>query len=604
MAKFLSAIADEKARDGAGDQAVETQWPLHSGQTDAGIAPIGLGLVAYVFISQRDVARLIMAGSILIAALENEGQLIALMGMIGQSHALPDAQEFQALAPVYAGHGKFLNARPNSAPGQRLERGSHEVAQRIRNISRPRLHNGPDHPDGGRAQRPQFRHGSQARRGLFLQKDAANLFNIRPKGLAGRAHRQMGFQEQFDAVAGGSGSKVDQILVGRVVLHGWGGGKLAVLGAIRSRQWNGSPEIGGKFPNLKAPAGLDSVPHPLFHKGKNVAPDILSLIGNTPLVKLRRASQETGCTILGKCEFMNPGQSVKDRAALYIIRDAERRGALRPGGTIVEGTAGNTGIGLAMVANALGYKTVIVIPETQSAEKKDTLRLMGARLVEVPAVPYKDPNNYVKWSGRLAEELNASEKNGAIWANQFDNVANRQAHIETTGPEIWNQTDGKVDGFTCAIGSGGTLAGVAMALKARNPKIRTAVADPMGAAMYSFIKTGELKSEGSSITEGIGQGRVTANIKDAPIDDAFQIPDSEAVSIVFDLLEHEGLCLGGSSGINVAGAMAMAREMGPGHTIVTILCDYGTRYQSKLFNPAFLRSKSLPVPKWLDGGVA
>lgn len=331
-----------------------------------------------------------------------------------------------------------------------------------------------------------------------------------------------------------------------------------------------------------------------------MAADILELIGNTPLVRLKRASAATGCNILGKCEFMNPGQSVKDRAALYIIRDAVARGVLRPGGVIVEGTAGNTGIGLAMVANAMGFRTVIVIPDTQSIEKKDALRLMGARLIEVPAVPYKDPNNYIKWSGRLAGELAAKEPNGAIWANQFDNVVNRQAHIETTGPEIWRQTDGRVDGFICAIGSGGTLAGVGMALKSFNPKIQIAVADPMGAAMYSWVKTGELKSEGSSITEGIGQGRITANIKDAPIDDAFQITDAEAVSTVFDLLEHEGFCLGGSSGINVAGAMHLARKMGPGHTIVTVLCDYGSRYQSKLFNPAFLASKNLPVPHWLE----
>ena len=330
-----------------------------------------------------------------------------------------------------------------------------------------------------------------------------------------------------------------------------------------------------------------------------VTQDVIAAIGNTPLIRLKRASELTGCEILGKAEFLNPGQSVKDRAALFIIRDAVARGVLRPGGTIVEGTAGNTGIGLATVANALGFKTVIVIPDTQSQEKKDALRLLGAELIEVPAVPYKDPNNYVKLSGRLAEQLAKKEPNGAIWANQFDNIANRQAHIEGTGPEIWTQTDGKVDGFVCAVGSGGTLAGVGIALKARNPQVRIAVADPLGAAMYSWIKTGKLESHGGSITEGIGQGRITANLEGAPIDDAFQIPDTEALPIVFDLLEHEGLCMGGSTGINVAGAMRMARDLGPGHTIVTILCDYGNRYQSKLFNPDFLREKGLPVPPWL-----
>lgn len=332
---------------------------------------------------------------------------------------------------------------------------------------------------------------------------------------------------------------------------------------------------------------------------------VVEAIGNTPLIKLKRASQETGCEILGKAEFMNPGQSVKDRAALAIIRDAEKSGALRPGGVIVEGTAGNTGIGLALVGNALGYRSVIVIPETQSQEKKDMLRLAGATLVEVPAVGYVNPNNYVKVSGRLAEELAKTEPNGAIWANQFDNVANRQGHIETTGPEIWQQTDGKVDGFVSAVGTGGTLAGVAIALKNFNPKIRIALADPMGAALYAYYTTGELKAEGSSITEGIGQGRITRNIEGAPIDVAFQIPDEEAIPLCFQLLEEEGLCLGGSSGINVAGAIRLAKEMGPGHTIVTILCDYGTRYQSKLFNPDFLRSKNLPVPGWLerDGGL-
>lgn len=331
-----------------------------------------------------------------------------------------------------------------------------------------------------------------------------------------------------------------------------------------------------------------------------IKPDVLAAIGGTPLIKLRHASELTGCTILGKAEFMNPGQSVKDRAALAIIQDAVRRGALRPGGVIVEGTAGNTGIGLALVGNALGFRTIIVIPETQSQEKKDMLRLAGADLIEVPAVPYANPNNYVKVSGRLAERLAASEPNGAIWANQFDNVANRQGHIETTGPEIWEQTDGKVDGFICAVGTGGTLAGVGIALKERNPKVTIGLADPMGAALYSYYTTGELKATGSSITEGIGQGRITANLQDAPIDVAFQIPDEEALPIVFELLEHEGLCLGGSSGINVAGAIRLARHLGPGHTIVTVLCDYGTRYQSKLFNPDFLRAKNLPVPEWLD----
>jgi len=322
-------------------------------------------------------------------------------------------------------------------------------------------------------------------------------------------------------------------------------------------------------------------------------------IGNTPMLRLIRASEETGCEILGKAEFLNPGQSVKDRAALYIIEDAVKRGALKPGGVIVEGTAGNTGIGLALVGNALGFRSVIVIPETQSQEKKDMLRLCGAELIEVPAVPYKDPNNYVKYSGRLAEELTAKEPNGAIWANQFDNVANRQAHIETTGPEIWKQTDGKVDGFICAVGTGGTLAGTGMALKAKSKDVQIGIADPMGAALYNYHKNGELKSEGTSITEGIGQGRITANLEDAPIDQAFQIPDEEALPIIFGLLKEEGLCLGGSSGINVAGAIRLAKEMGPGHTIVTVLCDYGTRYQSKLFNPAFLKEKNLPAPDWL-----
>ena len=327
---------------------------------------------------------------------------------------------------------------------------------------------------------------------------------------------------------------------------------------------------------------------------------IIEAIGNTPLIKLQRVSDATGCTILGKAESMNPGLSVKDRAALFIIEDAVKKGQLRRGGVVVEGTAGNTGIGLALVGNAMDFRTVIVIPETQSQEKKDTLRLCGAELIEVPAVPYSDPNNYVKVSGRLAAQLAKTENNGAIWANQFDNVANREAHIESTGPEIWQQTDGKVDGFVCAVGTGGTLAGVGMALKARNKNVRIALADPMGAALYSYYTTGKLKSEGSSITEGIGQGRITKNLEDAPIDAAYQIPDSEAVPFIFDLLEHEGLCLGGSSGINVAGAVRLAKELGPGHTIVTILADYGTRYQSKLFNPEFLREKNLPVPRWLE----
>jgi cysteine synthase A len=329
-------------------------------------------------------------------------------------------------------------------------------------------------------------------------------------------------------------------------------------------------------------------------------PDVISAIGNTPLIRLNRVSDATGCEIWGKAEFLNPGQSVKDRAALFIIRDAEKRGLLRPGGTIVEGTAGNTGIGLSMVANALGYKSVIVIPETQSQEKKDALTLLGAELIQVPAKPYKNPNNYVKLSGRLAEKLARELPGGAIWANQFDNVANRQAHIETTGPEIWEQTQGKVDGFVSAVGSGGTLGGISMALKAKNPNIQIGLADPEGAALYRYYTTGELKSSGNSITEGIGQGRITANLKDIVVDRAYQIPDSEALPYVFDLLEHEGLCLGGSSGINIAGAVRLARDLGPGKTIVTILADYGNRYQSKLFNPEFLRSKNLPVPHWLE----
>jgi len=328
--------------------------------------------------------------------------------------------------------------------------------------------------------------------------------------------------------------------------------------------------------------------------------DFIDAVGNTPLIKLRKASELTGCNILGKAEFMNPGGSVKDRAAKAIVLDAEARGLLRPGGVIVEGTAGNTGIGLALVANSLGYRTVIVIPDTQSQEKKDMLRLCGADLREVPAVPYRDENNYVKFSGRLAEKLAKTEANGVIWANQFDNVANRKGHYENTGPEIFEQTNGKVDAFICSVGTGGTLAGTGMALKERNPKIIISLADPLGAALHSFYTTGELSSWGGSITEGIGQGRITANLKDAPVDQSFQIPDEEALTICFDLLKEEGLCLGGSSGINVAGAIRLAQELGPGKTIVTILCDSGVRYQSKLFNPVFLREKGLPVPKWME----
>ncbi|MGI9336032.1 MAG: cysteine synthase A [Gammaproteobacteria bacterium] len=327
--------------------------------------------------------------------------------------------------------------------------------------------------------------------------------------------------------------------------------------------------------------------------------DFADCIGNTPLIKLRKASEMTDCTILGKAEFLNPGGSVKDRAALYMVVDAEERGALRKGGLIVEGTAGNTGIGLALVANSRGYRTLIVMPETQSQEKKDMLRLCGVELMLVPAVPYKNPENYVHVSERVAKEMATKEPAGVLWANQWDNTANRDGHFKSTGPEIWRQTEGTVDGFTCAIGTGGTLAGVSSYLKSRNPDVVTAAADPLGAAMYSFFTTGELKSEGSSITEGIGQGRVTKNIEGAPVDDAFQIPDAEALPIVFDLLSEEGLCLGGSSGINVAGAIRLARKLGPGKTIVTVLCDSGTRYQSKLFNPEFLRSKDLPVPGWL-----
>ncbi|MGB2219717.1 MAG: cysteine synthase A [Henriciella sp.] len=328
---------------------------------------------------------------------------------------------------------------------------------------------------------------------------------------------------------------------------------------------------------------------------------VLDLIGNTPLLRLNRLSDETGCEILGKAEFLNPGQSVKDRPALKIVRDAEARGRLKPGGTIVEGTAGNTGIGLAMVGAALGYKVVIVMPRTQSKEKKDAVRNLGAKLIEVDAVPYANPNHYARYSGRLAEELNATEPNGAIWANQFDNVANRQAHYETTGMEIWDQTEGQIDGFICAVGSGGTLAGVAAALREKSDgRVTIGIADPGGAALYEYYKNGTLKSEGTSITEGIGQGRITANLEDLTVDHAYRIDDSEALNIIFDTVQHEGLCLGGSAGINLAGARRLAKTLGPGHTIVTILCDYGNRYQDKLFNPEFLRSKGLPVPSWMD----
>ncbi len=329
-----------------------------------------------------------------------------------------------------------------------------------------------------------------------------------------------------------------------------------------------------------------------------IAKDLADAVGNTPLIKLRKASEETGCDIYGKAEFLNPGQSVKDRAALAIITDAMARGDLKPGGTIVEGTAGNTGIGLALVGASMGFKTVIVIPETQSQEKKDMLTLAGAELVQVPAAPYSNPNNFVRYSERLAQKLAESSERGVIWANQFDNTANRQAHVETTGPEIWEQTGGKVDGFICACGSGGTLAGVAMALQSKGVKM--GIADPMGAKLYSYYTTGELEAEGSSIAEGIGQARITANLEGFTPDFAYQIPDEEALPIVFDLLEHEGLCMGASTGVNIAGAIRMARDMGPGHTIVTVLCDYGTRYQSKLFNPEFLREKNLPTPDWLS----
>ena len=330
------------------------------------------------------------------------------------------------------------------------------------------------------------------------------------------------------------------------------------------------------------------------------ADSVIDAIGKTPLIKLKKASAVTGCDIYGKAEFMNPGQSVKDRAALFIIRDAFKKGLVEPGGVIVEGTAGNTGIGLAVVGSAFGLRSVIVIPETQSQEKKDTLRILGANLIEVAAVPYANPNNYVKVSGRLAEQLAKTENGGAFWANQFDNVANRNSHIEMTAPEIWEQTDGKIDGFICAVGTGGTLAGVGIGLKQFNESIVIGLADPMGAALYSYYTTGELNSEGSSITEGIGQGRITANMEGALVDAAFRISDQEALPIVFDLLMDEGLCVGASTGVNIAGAIKLAKEIGPGHTIVTMLCDYGTRYQSKLFNPDFLRSKGLPVPYWLE----
>lgn len=331
------------------------------------------------------------------------------------------------------------------------------------------------------------------------------------------------------------------------------------------------------------------------------ARNIIDLIGNTPLLRLQKASRETGCEIWGKAEFMNPGGSIKDRAALGIIREAEKSGALKPGGTIVEGTAGNTGIGLAMVGAALGYRVVIVFPRTQSKEKKDAIRLMGAELIEVDAVPYANPNHYARYSGQLAEELSRTEPNGAIWANQFDNTDNRKAHYDTTAPEIWNQLDGKVDGFICAVGSGGTLGGVSMAFKERNPDIRIGLADPGGAALYGFYAEGELCASGTSITEGIGQSRITKNLENVIVDKAYRISDEEALPILFDLVQDEGLCLGGSAGVNIAGAIRLAKDMGPGHTIVTILCDHGSRYQSKLYNPDFLREKGLPVPAWLDG---
>ncbi len=323
-------------------------------------------------------------------------------------------------------------------------------------------------------------------------------------------------------------------------------------------------------------------------------------VGNTPLIKLRRASEETGCTILGKAEFLNPGGSVKDRAALYIIKDAEERGLLRPGGVIVEGTAGNTGIGLALVGNARGYRTVIVMPETQSQEKKDMLLLCGADLRLVPAVPYTNPMHYARYSGTLAEEIAKQEPNGAIWANQFDNLANRRGHYETTGPEIWQQTDGTVDGFVCSVGTGGTLSGVGIALKQRNPNVKIYLADPMGSGIYSWYARGEWKPEGNSITEGIGNNHELGNIVGFAPDGQYQVTDEEMLPVLFDLVQEEGLVLGGSTGINICGAIRLARELGPGHTIVTILADSGTRYQSKLFNPAFLKEKNLPTPGWLD----
>lgn len=333
----------------------------------------------------------------------------------------------------------------------------------------------------------------------------------------------------------------------------------------------------------------------------NIKQDAAHAVGNTPLIKLKKASELTGCTILGKAEFMNPGQSVKDRAALSIIRQAEKKGLLKKGGTIVEGTAGNTGIGLTVIGQALGYKSVIVIPETQSDEKKLAIRMLGAELIEVPAKPYKNPNNYIKYSERLAAHLSETLEDGVLWANQFDNTDNRLAHIEMTGPEVWEQTNGTIDGFACAVGTGGTLGGMSLALKEKNKDIQIAVADPFGSAIYNYFVNGELKSSGDSITEGIGQGRVTENLKDIVVDQGFQISDTEALTLVYDLIQEEGLCLGGSSGINIAGAIKLAQEMGPGHTIVTILCDYGNRYASRIFNPEFLKQRNLPVPSWMSG---
>ncbi|MEP3475843.1 MAG: cysteine synthase A [Hyphomicrobiales bacterium] len=333
----------------------------------------------------------------------------------------------------------------------------------------------------------------------------------------------------------------------------------------------------------------------------NIKQDAAHAVGNTPLIKLKKASELTGCTILGKAEFMNPGQSVKDRAALSIIRQAEKKGLLKKGGTIVEGTAGNTGIGLTVIGQALGYKSVIVIPETQSDEKKLAIRMLGAELIEVPAKPYKNPNNYIKYSERLAAHLSETLEDGVLWANQFDNTDNRLAHVEMTGPEVWEQTNGTIDGFACAVGTGGTLGGMSLALKEKNKDVQIAVTDPFGSAIYNYFVNGELKSSGDSITEGIGQGRVTENLKDIVVDQGFQISDTEALTLVYDLIQEEGLCLGGSSGINIAGAIKLAQEMGPGHTIVTILCDYGNRYASKIFNPEFLKQKNLPVPSWMSG---